>query len=643
MSLDPIALADPPRNFLDVVMNQQGTQVAFGTTDGFLVLHETMSGKAVARVENKAQLTQLAFAPDGRSLFGRAHDPGDERAGTTPRVSLIEWRQAGDGTWSLQSERSMPDLRRLVATTEGVIAVIQDSSRRALRLVNVLTDSQLGSVPLTPDQAFPVAFDVASDNRFAAYVSERGNNQPGSFIDIWDLKANQLRSRLSPELGPIRHLRFSPDSRFLSCTAADGVLTFETSSFKPVNTYRQYMSPAAAWCGDGTILAVPLYQANGVQLFSVTSGSAVTRLTTSHEVRDIQSSLDGTAVLIRIETGPMLVIRLTGTRERLRLTGHLGGVPGVEFSPDGSKVASTGKDGVIRIWDSRTGKLLRSWAEAGEPMAGQTVSFSPDGRWLASGNYQNNQVLVRALDDGRQVLALGDGRPDSTGTWTCDFSPDGNVLVAAGDGLRGWELTARSAGATEGPPLKARELFHDPGLTRNLQFDPAGKWIAYQATIVRDGVGVSGSFVRGLEPASVPELVNPHVYAVQTLGVDGRALLHRERDQSLVFSSPRSGQTIRTLSTLAAGELASTFVGNFRVCPNDSKVAVANHNGRGVNIHDLASGRRLYSLPDDAGSIWWLAWHPDGRHLAVARGDGDISLWNLIEVEALLAEVGLVP
>jgi tricorn protease-like protein len=71
--------------------------------------------------------------------------------------------------------------------------------------------------------------------------------------------------------------------------------------------------------------------------------------------------------------------------------------------------------------------------------------------------------------------------------------------------------------------------------------------------------------------------------------------------------------------------------------------ALANYNGRGVNIYDLASGRRLYSLPDDLGSIWWLAWHPDGRHLAVARDNGGVSLWNLTEMEALLAKVGLAP
>ena len=71
--------------------------------------------------------------------------------------------------------------------------------------------------------------------------------------------------------------------------------------------------------------------------------------------------------------------------------------------------------------------------------------------------------------------------------------------------------------------------------------------------------------------------------------------------------------------------------------------AVANYCGRGVNVHDLASGRRLYSLPDDPGSIWWLAWHPNGQRLAVARSDGDISLWNLTAVQAEMARVGLAP
>jgi WD40 repeat protein len=539
----------------------------------------------------------------------------------------------------------MPDLRRLVATTQGVIVAIEDSSTRAIRLVNAATDRALGSVPLALGRPFPSAFDVTSDFHLAACLGDSGTNQPGSLIEVWDLKANELRIRLSPGLGPIRHLAFSPDLRFLACTAEYGVLVFETLHFQPVNTYREYWSARGIWCGDGTRLAVPLSQENGVQLVAVTSGPEATRLTTPHQVRDVRSSLDGAVMLTIPHTGPMLAIRLVGARERVRLSGHTGGVPGVEFSPDGKTIASTGKDGMIRIWDSQTAKLLRAWEGQGQHLAGQTVGFSPDGRWLASGNYQNNQVLVWALEDGRRVLALGGGRRDSEGTWTCAFSPDGRVLVAAGDsGLRGWELASRTAGAPD-PPLEARELFRDSGEARNLQFHPTGKWIGFEGTIRRDGQNLTGSFIRGLEPGNEPEPVDHHAFAVQSLGIDaaGGTLIHMTKDRMLHFHDPQSSVSVRTLSSLSAGEASSTYILNFKVSPDGSRVAVANHNGRGVNIYDLATGRRLYTLPDDAGSIWWLAWHPDGRHLAVARGDGDISLWRLTEVEAVLAEVGLAP
>ncbi len=643
-SFDPVSLIDPPKSYLDVALNHDGTLVAFGTKQGQLVLHETVGGKAIAHLESQAQLVQLAFAPDDRSLFGRAQEPADPRAGTAPRMSLLEWQKSADGSWSQRTKRSMPDLYRLVATTKGVIVATHDSIKQEIRLAHAATDQLAGVVPLAARQSLPAAFDVSSDFRLAACLGDSGTNPSDSVIEIWDLKSKELHLRLSSELGPVRHLDFSPDCRFLACTADYGVLVLETSDFKPVNTYRENGAPRGIWCGDGTRLAIPLSQENGVQLFSVTSGPEATRLTMPHQVEAVRSSGDGTIVLAIPHAGQMLAIRLVGTRERLRLTGHVGGVPGVEFSPDGRTIASTGKDGMIRIWESRTAKLLQVWEGHEGRLAGQTVGFSPDGRWLASGNYENDQVLVWSLDDGRRLLTLGGGRANSVGTWTCAFSPDGRVLVAAGDGLRGWELPARTASATKSP-LEARELFRDQGEVRNLQFHPSGKWLGFEGGIRRDGQNLRGSFIRGLERGNEPELVNSHSAAVQTLGVggEGQTLLHMDKDRRLVFSSLPSRQITRTLPTLAPGESASSYVGNFRVSPDGSKAAVANHNGRGVNILDLASGRRLYSLPDDPGSVWWLAWHPDGRHLAVARGDGDISLWNLTEVEAVLAEVGLAP
>src|SRR5262249_61140057 len=58
-------------------------------------------------------------------------------------------------------------------------------------------------------------------------------------------------------------------------------------------------------------------------------------------------------------------------------------VYGVAFSPDGERIASAGKDRKIKIWDSRTGKLLLEIPGAHDKPACSVV-FHPDCRHLAS-------------------------------------------------------------------------------------------------------------------------------------------------------------------------------------------------------------------------------------------------------------------
>ena len=43
------------------------------------------------------------------------------------------------------------------------------------------------------------------------------------------------------------------------------------------------------------------------------------------------------------------------------LTGHRRSVSAVDFSPDGNRIASGSSDGLVKIWDTKTGAEVRSF------------------------------------------------------------------------------------------------------------------------------------------------------------------------------------------------------------------------------------------------------------------------------------------
>ena len=65
------------------------------------------------------------------------------------------------------------------------------------------------------------------------------------------------------------------------------------------------------------------------------------------------------------------ILRLPNSRDAALLD--------VEFSDDGSRVATGGSDGRVAVWDTRTGRLVAVVKTGG---AVHTVQFSPDGRRL---------------------------------------------------------------------------------------------------------------------------------------------------------------------------------------------------------------------------------------------------------------------
>ena len=68
--------------------------------------------------------------------------------------------------------------------------------------------------------------------------------------------------------------------------------------------------------------------------------------------------------------------------EKHRLEGHLAGVKSVSFSPDGRVLATGSADDIIKLWDVTSGQEINTPT----PLTGNSVSFRPDRRVLATGS-----------------------------------------------------------------------------------------------------------------------------------------------------------------------------------------------------------------------------------------------------------------
>jgi len=291
-------------------------------------------------------------------------------------------------------------------------------------------------------------------------------------------------------------------------------------------------------------------------------------------------------------------------------------LPGVAFSPDGTRLAVASDNGFHRVivWDADTGQevLKGDMGYVGPP---NDIAFSPDGKLGATGG-ENQKVNIWDSMTG-QVLYTFSGH---TGTiFGIAFSPDGRrIAIASGDGTaRIWQVT---------PPQEVRYFPFvdsngvDPtgiGWGWMLRYSPDGRRILadYLDHDARIWDALSGKELLKLEGFEGNYYANYPVFSAdgKLVAARGADLIGDEKGMSdraiIVWDAQTGKQLVRLVGLDGRDEISCA------ISPDGTHVAGAIRDNGKIIIWEVKSGKAMLTMEGSPLGVIWVAYSPDGKPL----------------------------
>jgi WD40 repeat protein len=280
---------------------------------------------------------------------------------------------------------------------------------------------------------------VSADGHWAA------SSHDDHAVRLWNLQTGRLEHILVGHTKQVNALAFTHTSNLLATGDSDGALFLWDTEKGDLRGRLSWSKPEESRVGLSSIAFSPVDSRLALGLHSgrlVVYDINLRR--TCWESSPAEFTWGGAVAfspngqLIAIARSPKVCLfdALSGREElAFRNTGTVS----FSFSPDGS-ILATGEEGFdVRLWNTRTGELIRRIRVEGLAGEGVEAVFSPDGRKLLVGGHYANELL---LYDAKSGLVEQRMQGHQGALRSVAFMPDGiSGLSAAADGsLRLWHM-----------------------------------------------------------------------------------------------------------------------------------------------------------------------------------------------------------
>jgi WD40 repeat protein len=244
-------------------------------------------------------------------------------------------------------------------------------------------------------------------------------------------------------LNPLRACSFSPDGKYLAVGGDDLIVTvFDTIDWVIAYEFRGHtgsilaldFSPDSRYLasGSGTDKVIPQNAGeNQTRIWDLETGDEAIPPLKGHRdgILAVKWSNEGTRLATTSDDRVVRVWAFPSGDELMNTinsTGHTTGILDIDWSPDDSLLITGSRDYKIKVWNSTTGEVRSTWSDYN---CVRSVDIHPGGDFAVTSGVDLT-LKIRDMGTGSELKVMKEGMEQHAMVMSSRWSPDGRFIAS---------------------------------------------------------------------------------------------------------------------------------------------------------------------------------------------------------------------